>query len=370
MSQPAQFAVARRKPWYQSPWLAPFNDAAAINELIRRLQPRASVNSIRASVLKVIDETADTRTFVLQANRHWTGFNAGQHLLVTIDVDGRKLQRCFSISSAPSSARCIDITVKRHSTHGVTAWMHAHLNVGDIVELSAPIGRFSLESSTQPSVLMLSAGSGITPLMSMLRDLQQRNEISDVVFVHTCRHADDLIFASQLRALAAEQPGLKLIVHHSADSGRLHADALRELVPDFAQRASLLCGPPAFADWVKALYQAESASHLLQSEQFGIALPEATADDGALHAVACANPEQSFTVSPGQPLLLAAEAAGLTPRHGCRIGICRSCQCVKRSGRVENLLTGEICAEPNQLIQLCISAARSPITLDLQGQTT
>lgn len=351
--------------YLQSPWLRPFNDPAAIDELIQRVLPRAAIANIHARVEQVIDETADTRSFVLRANRHWRGFRAGQHVLVTMEVRGRRLQRCFSLSSAPTRDRRVTITVKRQSDQGVTAWMHAHLGVGAIVTISPAMGRFCIPDAVPRSVLMLSCGSGVTPMMAILRDLFVRGYSGDIVLLHSCKDAADTIFGGELQAMATAWPALRVVMHFSATHGRLDEKTLAQYVPDFGGRFSLMCGPAPFALWVRALYRQHAAEASLHSEQFGLPRPELGDGPVASSAVLCEKSEQSFTAESGQPLLLAAEAAGLSPRHGCRIGICRSCQCRKRSGMVENLLTGEISAEPEQLIQLCISAARSPLTLDL-----
>lgn len=365
MSTHSQTAAASRPSWLRSAWLHPFNDRTALNELLQRVLPRAALGEIRARVAGVIEETADTRSFELHTNRHWPSFRAGQHTLVTIDVRGRKLQRCFSLSSAPTRPRRLAITVKRHSQSGATAWMHTHLRVGSIVTLSPPFGAFRMPEPMPKRVLMLSAGSGITPLMAMLRELYAQRCAGDIVLLHSCRQPADWIFSKELQAMASDWPSLQLKLHCTHNHDRLDADQLRALVPDFAERHSLLCGPPQFAEWVHSLYQQHHATALLHSETFGLprALSGAAASAGG--AVHCAISEHSFTAVAGQPLLLAAEAAGLTPRYGCRIGICRTCLCRKQSGTVENLLTGEISAEPGQLIQLCISTARSPLTLDL-----
>jgi stearoyl-CoA 9-desaturase NADPH oxidoreductase len=364
MSLATRVTTTARKHWLQTPWLRPFNDPVALNELAQRLLPRTALSEIRARVEQVTAVTSDTRSFVLHANRHWPGFSAGQHVLVTMDVRGRRLQRCFSISSAPTRTRRFTLTVKRQSENGVTAWMHDHLTVGTIITLSAPVGQFSLTQPAPDRILMLSAGSGITPLMAMLQTLHAQHYAGDVVLLHSCKRTTDAIFASELSAMAALWPALKLRLHFTDSHGRLNAHRLAELVPDFAERYSLLCGPPAFADWVRALYQERGAGERLHSESFGP--PRGSVRDSAQsNTVRCEKSEQSFTANAAQSLLLAAEAAGLSPRHGCRIGICRSCQCLKRSGSVENLLTGVICSEPDQLIQLCISVAQSQLSLDL-----
>lgn len=349
--------------WYQSAWLRPFNDPHALDDLLQRVRPQAALSEIRARVLSVIEQSADTRSFVLRPNRHWPGFSAGQHVLVTVIVRGRRLQRCFSISSAPADRDTLEITIKRQGGSGVSAWMHAHLRSGDVVMLSKPSGEFGLPDLSEP-MLMLSAGSGITPMMSMLRDLRRRRQHGDIVLVHSCRDAEDLIFATSLRELVDTLPGLRLIIHHSRSTGRLDPDVIKALVPDWTARLALVCGPAALIEWFSTMHRDGIGAGRLRVERFGLASIVA-GDDAAVHAVDCLSSERSFTARAGESLLVAAELAGLAPRHGCRIGICRSCLCAKRSGRVENLLTGEICAEPAQQIQLCISRALSPLVLEL-----
>lgn len=355
----------RSRTWLQSPWLRPFNDTSALDDLVQRLLPRAALVDIRAKVVQVIEESTDTRSFILHCNRHWRGFRAGQHVLVTMEMRGRRVQRCFSLSSAPDNSRRIRITVKRQSTSGVTAWMHESLRVGTLITLSRPLGEFCLPEVLPDKLLMLSAGSGITPLASMLHALRARSYQGDVVLLHACRDQADWILHSELRALAQHLPGLRLLAHFSQVDGRMDAPRLAHLVPDFSDRLTLLCGPPRFRNWVGDLYRQRHAQARLRQEAFGVSGISVDSAAGGENAVHCLKSERSFTTAPGQSLLLAAEAAGMTPRYGCRIGICRTCQCRLRGGSVENLLTGEITQEPGQWVQLCVSAARSPLTLDL-----
>jgi stearoyl-CoA 9-desaturase NADPH oxidoreductase len=353
------------RSWLHSPWLRPFNDPVALDDLMQRLMPRAALNGIRARVVRVIDESADTRSFVLHCNRHWRGFRAGQHVLVGMEVRGRRMQRCFSLSSAPDATRRITITVKRHSDTGVTGWMHGSLVAGAVVALSPAFGDFCLPEAAPQKLLMISAGSGITPMMSMLRMLHARGHRGEVALLHSCRDDSDWVFGAELRAMAAQWPALRLLPHFSRSTGRLDADRLIAAIPDFAERPTLLCGPNRFQSWVTALYRDHDASAQLSREDFGPPGIQEAAVPAAANPIHCTKSERSFTADTGQSLLLAAEAAGMSPRHGCRIGICRTCQCRLGSGSVENLLTGEIGNEPGQWVQLCISAARSPLTLEL-----
>ena len=347
----------------RSPWLRPLNDVAALDDVLGQIHPTLAFGGIKARVAAVLRETPDTCTFVLEPNWRWPGSLAGQHVQLTVEIDGVRHQRTYSLSDAPTAAREVHVTVKRRSDGRVSTWLHDHLRVGCVVALSPPSGDFVLPDPPPPRLLMVSAGSGITPLMSMLRDLARRRWTGDVVFVHACRTRADAIFGDELAALARRWPALSLHMRYSSESGRLDADALAALVPDSARRHTLLCGPAAFMSAVRAHWHARGLAGRLQWEHFG--LPAAVAPPGAAVAVRCLRSERTFDTTGSEPLLLCAERAGLQPRHGCRVGICHTCQCVKRSGVVENLLTGRVSSEPDEPIQLCISRARSDLVLEM-----
>lgn len=360
----------------RSTWLRPFNDPALIQGTARAINPLHKANGIGAKVVEVITETADCKTFVLQTNqrwpgKRWPGHQAGQHTMLTLTIDGRQLSRTFSISTPNTEGGRVAITVKRGQNNGkrisVSNWMLEHLSVGTIVQLSEPTGDFHLLDGTHAStLLLLSAGSGITPVMAILRELYAsgQNETT-ITFLHICRSESDFIFAAELRALAARWPALKLIVHFSSTSGRFAAKQLAEIVPNLNQHTVYMCGPTAFSSDMQDGLREFGMGHSIHQESFGgFSLAQVNDADGpdTEHRLSINN-KQSFTVPAQTNLLAAMENEGLNPTFGCRIGICKTCQCVKRSGVVKNLRTGEISDAPNELIQLCISAARSPIEL-------
>lgn len=345
-----------------SPWLRPLNDLEAIDDLLAQVHSTWSLGQTKARVVEIRQETPDVRSFVLRANRWSPGFVAGQHVGVAFEVGGVRHHRTYSLSSMPADP-FLRLTVKRQPGGRVSNALHDRLAVGDALVLSRPAGTFTLPSVPPRKLLMLSAGSGITPLMSMLRDLHHRAPDRDVVFLHVCRTPADAIFARELRTLAASMPALRLVTHVTAERGRLVAGGLAALVPDSAERRTWLCGPASFMAMVQARWDAEGLADHLTCERF--AGPVARRADGAPVRVRAARSNRSFMATGERPLLVDAEAAGLAPKHGCRIGICRTCRCRMKSGSVENLRTGEITSEPGRLIQLCISVARSDIELEL-----
>jgi ferredoxin-NADP reductase len=346
-----------------SPWLRPLNDLEAIDDLLAQVHPIWSLGRIKARVVEIREEAPDVRSFVLAPNRRWPGFAAGQHVIVALEIRGVRHHRTYSLSSAPSD-RFLRLTVKRHAGGRVSNAIHDQLVVGNVLELSPPAGEFVLARALRRKLLMLSAGSGITPVASMLRDLQHRDPERDVVFFHVCRTPRDAVFAAELHVLPASMRALRLVTHVTAERGRVDADGIAALVPDHAERQTLLCGPASFMEMVQARWDAEGLTDRLVCERFSgpVARPRAA---GVPVQVRATRSNHSFTSTGERPLLVEAERAGLAPKHGCRIGICRTCRCRMKSGTVENLRTGELSSEPGQLIQLCVSAARSDLEIDL-----
>jgi ferredoxin-NADP reductase len=329
-------------------------------DFLRGLHPMLSLTEVRARVVRIVSETPDTTTFVLQPNALWQGARAGQFVSLRLKIDGRRVQRSYSLSSRPGAKR-LAITVRHQRDGLVSSHLHQHARVGDVWTLGQASGDFVLPTQLPPHLLLLSAGSGITPVMALLRDLQARHYSGDVVFLHICRTPQDLIFADALREMTTIFPALELQLRFTVQTGRLDSQSLLAGVPDLAQRATWMCGPAALMDSVQQYWRDAAIPAPLHSERF-TALPILPASaPGAPVTVTWAG--QSFTTVGDAPLLVQAERAGLAPKHGCRIGICRSCQCTKTQGTVQNLQTGEISSQPGELIRLCVFAARSDVTL-------
>lgn len=355
----APLVAALRHPWVES-----IVRLGAVEDALSAVHPLLSLTQVRAQVVRMVDETASTKTFVLQPNALWQGARAGQYVQVQLEIGGRRVQRAYSLSSCPG-ARRIAITVKRQDPGLVSGYLHAAVKVGDVVTLSQAMGDFTLPTALPAKILLLSAGSGITPVMAMLRDLQARQYRGDVVFLHVCRNAQDLIFAKRLAAIAADFAELSLVLHCTERDGRFSPQVLALEVPDLAERSTWVCGPAAFMDAVSAHWQGHGLRAPLHSERFAGAPVLPCTTPGTPVRVSLAGSGSTFTTRGSDPLLVQAERAGLSPKHGCRIGICRSCQCVKTSGTVENLQTGALSSAPDELIRLCISTARSDLVLAL-----
>lgn len=335
---------------------------------IGELDPVGSLTEIRARVVEVVDETDDTKTFVLWPNAAWRGHRAGQYTSVEVEVNGVRVRRCYSISSPPGES-LVSITVKRVSDGRVSTWLHERTRSGDILRLGAAAGDFVLPTPAPAKLLLLSGGSGITPVMSMLRDLAAHDAIHDVVFVHHARSRADVIFGEELTDLAASHSGLRLVLclddEPTAPRGFEEA-RFAKLVPDFAERLTFLCGPGPLMDRAERLWESVGASDLLERESFAPALTPAPLVSSARGVqVRLARSDRAVMAKGQGTLLEQLERAGERPANGCRIGICHTCKCRKQSGTVQNLVTGKVSSEPDQEIQLCISVPRSDLELDL-----
>ncbi len=331
---------------------------------------------MQARVVEIIVETADARTFVLRPDRRWPGHRAGQYVPIDVEIDGVRVRRCYSISSGASvrGARRISITIKRVPGGRVSTWFHDHVQPGDTIGIGPPAGDFVVEERDDElavhiprRLLLVAGGSGITPVMAIVRDLATSGVSHDVVVVHAARCNADAIFGRELAELATTVPGLELIAHRSSVHGRLDAATLSRLVPDLARREVFVCGPPGLLDLVTEVATAAGVS--VHQERFVAALPAPhrapTTDNAAPAPVTIRLRGRSIVVGGTGPLLGELERAGERPPHGCRMGICNTCRCHKQCGTVEDLLTGVVSSEPDQEIRLCVSIARSDLELAL-----
>lgn len=346
----------------RSRWLRPLNDVSAWNRILQRLHPLASLNAVRARIIERVEEGEDTISLWLRPNRRWRGHVAGQHVLLGVEIDGVLRQRAFSLSNAAGRRQPIRITLRRQPGQGTTDWLYRHAYAGLVVTLSQASGGFVLPSPASPKLMMIAAGSGITPLLAMLQELASKQYRGDVQLLQLSRSVADRLFAEELEGLRQQLPGLRIQEHFSLTQGRFDVADLAALVPGLTERHTLVCGPPALMQAIDAEFSRLGLAPP-QQERFGAPLRQTAA--GGARSIHAANSEQMFTQMDKPNLLMAAEAAGLQPRFGCRAGLCRTCLCKKQRGSVRNLLTGQVSAQPDEWIQLCISVAESDLELAL-----
>lgn len=333
---------------------------SSVDDYLALIDDRLSLAEPRGRIVQVVRQTPDSATLSIETNDNWHGHHAGQHVLLGLDLDGTRHSRCFSIASAPDEP-FIEITVKRNGEGRVSNYLVDRAQRGQLVYLSPAEGDFCPPTQAPAKALLLSAGSGITPVMSLLRTWLARNAHTDIVFLHYARTRADMIYATEVEALAAEHAQLQSIpVFTGADGARLDAAALDAQVPDLTERETWLCGPAGFMDTAETLIAARSSAPL-HREQFAASRRASAHGQGAVQFL------KSDIAASGDhgSLLEIAEGAGLSPPYGCRMGICHACKCHIAEGTVRDLRTDRVRQVRDTDLQLCIHAAAGDVVIDL-----
>ncbi|MEU4424923.1 ferredoxin reductase [Actinoplanes sp. NPDC024001] len=327
------------------------------------IAPLRNPTVLRARVEAVRRETANAVTLELRPGRNWQPHRPGQYIRLGVDVDGVRLWRAYSVSSAAGRRDGrFTVTVNAVQDGVVSGYLLRNAKRGMIVNLDLPTGDFVLPSAPPAKALFVTAGSGITPVMGMLRSAL--HQLPDVVVIHSARTADDVVFGEELRSLASAGR-IRLIERHTRADGRLKPAELASLVPDLFERETWACGPGEMLDDLTAHWTDAGAADRLHVERFRPTV--LVAGDGGTVTF-----ERTGTVAEapgGTSILEAGEAAGQLMQSGCRMGICFKCVLPMREGIVRDLRDGTLTTATevdgdNVLIQTCISAAAGPCRFD------
>ena len=337
---------------------------ALVDPWLQEVNPLWSLTEVRARIVDIREEAEDFRTFVLAPNRHWPGHRAGQFVPVAAVVDGVRTERCYSISSAPTPDRhTFEISVRRvrEPRDGVlSTYLHREARVGDVLRLGRPAGDFVLSDDFAGKLLLVSGGSGITPVLSIARDLAARNRLREVVFVHAARSEAALPQAIRRELEALPFAGVHFLV------GPLTPERLAEIVPDRHTYSRVyLCGPAPMMERFVGDVGGIPTGVLVTERFHGGPVPPRRGEGEVTPVKVAVGRGRVVAVATTPSLLEALEAAGERPRYGCRQGICNSCRCEKRSGIVEDLRTGKRSGPYAEEIRLCTSRAVSDLELNL-----
>jgi stearoyl-CoA 9-desaturase NADPH oxidoreductase len=333
------------------------------DDLLGTVNPVWSTTEPAGRVVAVRRETVDTSTLLVRTGRRWPRHRAGQYVGVGARLDGVWHWRTYSVTSRPGD-RLLAVTVTAVPGGTVSGALAHATPVGTVLRLGPPAGEFVLPESMPEKLLFVTAGSGVTPVMGMLRHLAatRPEALADAVAVHCDRTADDVVFGAELRALAAAT-GLRLVERHTSLDGRLTPDALAYLVPDWAGRQAWACGPAGLLDDLGEWWDRNGDPDALRVERFVAPRPTAAAGTGGRVRFTASKIEAD--AAPGQPLMTAGEAAGALLPNGCRMGICHTCVGRLRSGAVTNLHTGERHDTPGEPVRTCVSGAAGDVEIEL-----
>lgn len=338
-------------------------------DLVAPLRPGTD---LRARVVAVQRETRDAATLVLKPGADWAGHVPGQYLRIGVDVDGVREWRAYSLTHGPRADGLISITVKAVPDGKVSNHLVHRTRPGTLVHLEQAAGDFVLAADVR-KILFVTAGSGVTPVIGMLRNLFPVTDEGvvrpagsrdlDIVVVHVAPTEPDSIFLDDLRALDAAG-AVRLLARYDDQHGVLDVDDLASIVPDLAERTTYACGPGGLLDALTEHHEAHGLP--LYTEQFRASFVEAGAGGTVTFADGLTVEADGAT-----PILDVAEAGGKLMPSGCRMGVCFGCVIPLKEGAVRDLRNGAITtvdpissAAGGVPVQTCISAAAGACSFD------
>lgn len=346
------------------------NPATYFDPVLETLNPLWVQRYIPARVVSITRETHDSKTLVLKPARRWGGFRAGQHLNLEVEKNGRWYSRPFSLSCAPSRWErdgTITVTIKEVADGEITPFLLHRFRPGDILGVSRAYGGEPLPEPTE-SALFIAGGSGITPVLSQLEALADRGHREPLTLLYFVRTEADVIGKGKLEELRHRLPNLRVqVVASEADpqNPQFLSESHLAATPQLQSRHCFVCGPPGLMKQAeKLLDDAGVPNESVFSTLFAVG-PGVVVSEGAGGTVRFSRSDISVESAGDRRLLEEAEAAGLNPRYGCRMGICHQCSCRKTSGIVINQQTGQPSGHGEETIQLCINVPQGAVELDL-----
>lgn len=331
------------------------------------LNPLWSARELRGEVVDVVPETKDAATLVIRPGWGWSFDHLpGQYVGIGVGVGGRWHWRSYSLTSpALTDGDTITITVKAMPEGFLSEHLVRGLEPGTVVRLAQPQGEFVLPDPPPSKLLFWTGGSGITPVVGILRTLDRRGQMPDVVHIHSTPTQDSFLFRDELLGLAQRHEEMRLHENVDARDGRFSLDRLVDVCPDWAHRQAWVCGPPPMLAAAEQHWAAAGLSDALHVERFqptGFRRDGDTDVGGRVHFQVSAKQAE---VDGATTLLEAGERQGIEMPFGCRMGICHTCVVRLVDGEAVDLRNGNRAAQPGELIQTCVSAPVGDCTLDI-----
>jgi stearoyl-CoA 9-desaturase NADPH oxidoreductase len=353
-------AAIRRRAGHAAAW---FTTPLLPDDLLGTLNPLWSTTEPHAKVVGLRRETADTTTLLLRTGSIHPQHRPGQFVGIGTRLAGVWHWRTYSATSRPTDP-LLAITVTAVPGGTVSGALAHRTPVGTLLRVGPPAGEFVLPDPVPEKLLFVTAGSGVTPVMGMLRELVATNPdvLRGAVLLHCDRTPADAVFGPELRGLALST-GLRLVERHTALAGRLTPDTLADAVPDWAVRQTWACGPAGLLDTLTDHWRRAGQPEALRVERFRPPTPVATGGTGGRVRFTTSRIETD--AGPGTPLMAAGEAAGAVLPSGCRMGICHTCVGRLRAGAVRNLHTGQTTDTPGEAVRTCVSGAAGDVEIDL-----
>ena len=334
------------------------------DDYLTLINPLWSSRELRGRVEEVIPETEDAATLVIRPGWGWHyDHRPGQYVGIGVEIAGKFHWRSYSVSSPPKrTGRTLAITVRAMPEGFLSEHLVNGLAPGTIVRLATPNGDFVLPDPPPAKSLFLVGGSGITPVMAMLRTLDRRDTMSDVVLHYASTTPERMIFRSELQDLHAKHPSLVVHEWFSEERGIFDLASLDDVVPDWRKRETWACGPGPMLDAVEGHWVEAELEERLHLERFTLQLG---GDGGEGGTISFQNSGKQIEVDGATTVLDAGEKAGVGMPYGCRVGICHTCTVTKISGTVRDLRNGDEYDQPNEQVQTCVTVPVGPCTLNI-----
>ncbi|MBT0568148.1 ferredoxin reductase [Williamsia sp. CHRR-6] len=334
------------------------------DDYLHLINPLWSARELRGRIVSVRKETEDSATVEIETGWGFSHtYQPGQYVGIGLQVDGRWHWRSYSLTSfgEPQQKKRITVTVKANPDGFLSTHLVDGVKPGTIIRLAPPRGDFTLPHPAPAQILFITAGSGITPVISMLRGLRARGETPDIVHIHSAPTREDVIFLDEIEQLAAADVGYTLHLQLTREMGKVDLTDLGSQVPDWTSRSTWACGPVQMLDDVEAVWTSAGIADHLHIERFAIARTDKGGEGGT---VTFAKSGKSVEIDGATTLLEAGENLGIQVPFGCRMGICQTCVVQLTEGYVRDLRSGDERREGDR-IQTCISTVSGECTLDL-----
>lgn len=334
------------------------------DDYLRLINPLWSSRELRGRVEAVIPETDDAATLVIRPGWGWRyDHRPGQYVGIGVQVEGKFEWRSYSVSSPPKRRRgTISITVRAMPEGLLSSHLVSGLAPGTIVRLALPEGDFVLPDPPPARLLFLVGGSGVTPVMAMLRTLDRRGSMPDVVMHYSSPTEERMIFRDELDRLQEKHEGLTLHRLHTDVDGMLDLQDLDQICPDWRGRETYACGPGPMLDAVTEFFEQRDLTEHLHLERFSLELGGEGGEGGT---ITFRNSGKTIEADGATTVLEAGEEAGIGMPYGCRMGICHTCTLTLISGTVRDLRNGDEFGNPNEPVQTCCTAAVGDCVLDI-----
>ena len=336
------------------------------DDYLELINPLWSTRELRGKIESIDPETPDAATVLIRPGYEWEGHEAGQYLRIGLDINGRRHWRAYSLTSDPGRPDgFISITIKNVDEGVVSPYLVRRGRPGSIVSLGGVEGEFVLPDPLPEKLLFISAGSGITPIMSMLRSLEHQEALDGVVLIHSARTPDDVIFGEQLRAMEERNEGFRLHEQLTGEMGRFKPADLERLCPDWSEREAFISGPAELLDALDDYWDERGDCDCLHMERFQPIIGGDDAEQGEGGTIKFLKSDCEAHSDGSKPILVAGEDEGLSLPFGCREGICHTCVGELKSGEIRDLRTGKVSGQRGEMVRTCINAPEGPVEIEL-----